>query len=121
MGFKIVMLGRRPLIGALNREIRNIKNRTAKGVRKAADRVVADAIPRTPVDLGDLQNSYTVNLNTRSDGITATIQNDKVYAVAQHERLDFKHTTGEAKFLEKAVEATAGEVLMIIQDEVKIR
>ena len=37
------------------------------------------------------------------------------YALVQHERTDYKHTVGEAKYLEKAVQANASQVPQIVQ------
>ena len=41
------------------------------------------------------------------------------YAIVQHERLDFRHTVGEAKYLERPLLAHAPELRQFIADESK--
>ena len=71
--------------------------------------IMTEAIDLAPVDVGTLQGSGVVQ--------KPDIQAHKVivelgfggaaaaYALIQHERTDFKHTSGQAKFLEQPVKA----------------
>lgn len=85
----------------------------------AAAQVVFDESQRlVPVDTGALQASGRV---TR-DGLEAVIsygaedgagrrgQDTAAYAVVQHERLDFEHPHGQAKYLETALHSQTEKV-----------
>ena len=69
------------------------------------ERVMAQAKARTPVDTGTLRASGTVfppEIRPQSVKTVAGFGGAaKDYAIVQHERLDFSHTVGEAKFLER--------------------
>lgn len=65
----------------------------------AMEVVRANAVANTPVETGRLAGSAAVTV----DGDDATITYDGPYARYQHERLDLRHETGRAKYLELAV------------------
>lgn len=93
---------------------------TAAGVTRAATRVQAVTIPRTPLDAGDLRSSIVVVPADAGDAQpTAQVGSDLVYAPIQHERLDFRHRSGRAKFLESALIDTADDVQRIIAADVR--
>jgi hypothetical protein len=71
------------------------------GLNLVADRVKAVATPRTPMELGDLRSSLTVHSATEGD-LESAVTSDSPYAVPQHERLDYRHHRGQAKYLESA-------------------
>lgn len=92
---------------------------SAAGVTKAAVRVQAVTVPRTPLDFGDLRGSIVVVPADPGDAEpTAEVGSDLVYAPIQHEALHFRHRDGRAKFLESALLDTADEVARIISAEV---
>ena len=70
------------------------------------EKVMAVAKSRTPVDVATLRGSGTV-LPPKVSGsrveVTAGFGGAaSAYALIQHERLDFRHTVGQAKYLESA-------------------
>ncbi len=88
-------------------------SRLAGPLKLEAERVMTKAKRLTPVDLGTLRASGVVHspeitprrvvVELGFGGAAAA------YALVQHERLDFIHTVGQAKFLEQPVnEAQAG-------------
>ena len=66
--------------------------------------VVSEAIPITPVDTGNLRNSFTVDAPV-SDGdqTTVTIRNVSEYALYVHESPK-KYKVGDYKYLTRALE-----------------
>lgn len=58
----------------------------------------AISVPGTPVETGRLAGSASISV----DGNEATLSYDGPYARYQHERLDLRHETGRAKYLELA-------------------
>lgn len=68
------------------------------------------AVLKTPVDTGRLRATHYVGPpQTNGDHIEVPVGFGTDYAIYVHERTDVAHTTGEAKFLEKAMhERTAG-------------
>ncbi|SOD72722.1 bacteriophage HK97-gp10 putative tail-component [Jatrophihabitans sp. GAS493] len=66
---------------------------------RAGERIRAVAAERTPVDTGHLVGSAEVTVSTDEVAITYP----GPYARYQHERLDLHHETGQAKFLESAI------------------
>jgi hypothetical protein len=66
--------------------------------------VDAVAVQKTPVDTGRLRATHYVGPpQTNGDHIEVPVGFGTDYAVYVHERTDVAHTTGEAKFLEKAM------------------
>lgn len=105
----------------LNLAIRQIKNRTTIGVKLAAFAIKAESQFRCPVDTGHLKGSHYVQMETSNDGSPmARIGATAEYALIQHENLQFRHPNGEAKFLENAFKAKAGDVLEIIRRTAKV-
>lgn len=86
---------------------------TARGVTRAAHRVQAETVPRTPMDTGDLRSSITVTPATDHDPVAA-VSSDLPYAVEQHENLAYRHRHGQAKYLENTLLAEQGNVERII-------
>lgn len=70
------------------------------------ERVIALAKGRTPVDKGTLRASGTVQppeiSGTRVKVVAGFGGAASDYAIVQHERLDYSHPSGQAKFLESA-------------------
>ena len=93
--------------------IRNLLSLTArmKGAAAAALyqeglAVDADSVKRTPVDTGRLRATHYVTPPVqRGDDVIVEVGNGTEYAVYVHERTELRHTTGEAKFLQNALNA----------------
>ncbi|SJN34160.1 hypothetical protein [Mycetocola reblochoni] len=51
--------------------------------------------------------------------LEATVSYDTPYAVIQHERLDFHHSEGQAKYLEGPLEENRGTLQELIATEVR--
>jgi hypothetical protein len=88
------------------------------GLNLAAHRVQALTIPETPLEYGDLRDSLVVSEST-PESLESSVSSDLPYAVAQHERLDYRHKVGGAKFLENNTLAAQSEVEQIMATTVK--
>ncbi|WP_327368725.1 minor capsid protein [Streptomyces sp. NBC_01217] len=68
------------------------------GLRNALEHILAESRRIVPLEESTLERSGRVHV----DGLEGAITYDTVYAVVQHENLDYKHAPGrEAKYLEK--------------------
>lgn len=87
-----------------------------EGLTLSAERVRAVTVPRAPLEEGDMRSSLTVV--PADDDLQAAVVSDSPYAVIQHERLDFYHDDGEAKYLERGTLASVSDVQRIMQTAV---
>jgi hypothetical protein len=83
------------------------------GLNLSAERVRAVAVPRTPLEYGDLRSSLTVVPATEGD-LESAVVSDLPYAVRQHEDLSLRHDDGQAKYLESAALESVGEIEQIM-------
>jgi len=82
-------------------------------IYQEAERIMAKSKHETPVDLGNLRATGVVSEpEIRGNHVVVTLGFGgpaAPYAIVQHERLDFVHKVGKAKFLEgPTLEAVAG-------------
>lgn len=114
-------VGEKDVIAALNKFVARTKGNTQKGVLKALLYVKKQAIPLTPVELGDLRKNYDISVVKTFKGVSGRIENNSEYAAAQHENLEFNHPRGgEAKFLEKAVSRNVVQIASIVKEAAKV-
>ncbi len=105
----------------LNKFIRKTNGLTHQGILAALLFVQREAVKRTPVDEGVLRKSYYKKLLlTNKNHPAGEIGNTAEYAKVQHENLEYKHTVGEAKFLEKAIVLNTRTILDIITQRLKV-
>lgn len=81
--------------------------RAAVALNEIAEVTMTDAKDRTPVDTGRLMRSGFVSEYATASTLRATLAFGTDYAVYVHENLRARHTNGEAKFLEHAVQKAA--------------
>lgn len=105
---------------AIRREIKRIARLYPQGLATALYKVgvaiLGDALPRTPVEFGVLRSSGYVS-PPQGEGVKASVEVGfgTVYAVPQHERMDYRHPRGGGpKYLERAVEAVAPRALALM-------
>lgn len=85
------------------------------GAGKAMEHIRGVAAALTPVETGHLVGTATVTV----DGNEASITYDGPYARYQHEGLDFRHETGQAKFLEQPMNTEKDTALAIVAKELR--
>ncbi|MGW0550562.1 hypothetical protein [Streptomyces altiplanensis] len=70
----------------------------SEGLQRALEHTLGEAKKLVPLEEGTLERSGQVNV----DGLNGNITFDTVYAVRQHEEMDWKHLPGrQAKYLEQ--------------------
>jgi len=104
------------VIRNMHRQIAAIRTRTKAGLWEAALKIKADALPLTPIDIGNLRQSAYVEMLDGPSGPVAEIGYTAAYAVYVHERLELAHKSPtQAKFLEEALKRNAANVVTIIK------
>lgn len=90
-----------------------------RGLNQAAAFAHSVAVPRTPIEMGDLRGSLQIEPASVANP-QAAIHTNLPYAVAQHERMDYAHPRGgQAKYLESAVNDSRQQMLRIISSEAR--
>lgn len=104
----------------VRKAIRDLGKRYPKAMSAAVYKlgiaILSNALPRVPVEFGALRASGYV-APPQGEGVNAGVEVGfgTVYAVPQHERLDYRHPRGgEAKYLEKAVAAMSPQALQLL-------
>lgn len=93
---------------------RLVREAAARGLFQASESILTASKPLVPVDTGALRASGFVEPpNPRAELMQATIGYGgpaAPYAVVQHERVDFRHVVGQAKYLEQPLLEAAPRV-----------
>lgn len=83
------------------------------GLLEAAEHILTESRREVPLEEGTLERSGVASVDASS--LTAAVSYDTVYAVRQHEELDWQHDAGrKAKYLEDPFtreRGTAGEII----------
>jgi len=93
--------------------LKNLRRLAVRYPEAAADALYAEGmlidanmVPRIPVDTGRLRASHYVAPPKRDGGVLVVeVGVGMKYAVPVHERTELRHTVGEAKYLENALNA----------------
>ncbi|HET6915298.1 MAG TPA: hypothetical protein VFH56_04345 [Acidimicrobiales bacterium] len=103
------------------------------GLEDAANMVKDKTVERTPLltpdnykragrwggDQGGAPDELRKSARVDMEGHTAAISFNTIYASLQHERMDWHHTDGEAKYLERTMNETRSEQVRIIADRIR--
>ena len=119
MKIGIVVLGAAETASRFSKRAARSKTVFKKAAKKAAQIVLADAVSLAPIDTGALRASGRITEVAGGETPLFDIQfgGDKApYAVFVHEDLTVQHKTGQAKFLETALQMNAKRVKKIIGD-----
>jgi hypothetical protein len=81
---------------------------------KAMEHVRGVAVELTPKETGHLAGSAGVTV----EGLEAQLKYPGPYARNQHYSLDFRHTNGQALYLEQPMITEAAKAIQIIADEI---
>ena len=94
----------------------DIEDLQTKANKAAAEFILGESNKKVPHEYGDLERSGTADAD--KDGFTVSY--GTVYAVPQHENLDYNHSEGrEAKYLENAVINNREDMLQLMADEIR--
>lgn len=116
-------------LGAILREVDEV---TPDALQAAADHVKEVAASRAPLLTGEALHKANDERRTdpgalrrsayaRLDGDKAEVGFTEFYAGWQHERMDYRHEDGEAKFLERTLASEVRAALRIIADKLRER
>lgn len=98
--------------------LRGTRDAAVRGLRLGAEHVLAESRKRVPIEEGTLERSGMATVDESS--LTAAVSYDTVYAVRQHEELDWRHDAGRtAKYLEGPLTEEAGTVREIIAAQMR--
>lgn len=105
MGASFEINGLKELQATLSKLADEQTQKAAGALYRIAEQIMREAKEQTPVRDGILRASGTVSLpDVGPDGVTVTMGFGgaaEAYAVEQHENLQYRHTVGNAKFLER--------------------
>lgn len=117
--FKVTVKGAGDLRDQLKKTKQLVGQATARALYVAGNEVMTEAKSRAPIDTGVLRASGYVTI--------PDVERPKVevgfggaaadYALVQHERTEFHHEVGEAKYLSNAIDAV--DVQGIVSDEIE--
>jgi hypothetical protein len=103
--------------------IKDAQKRALDGCEELAFLIKTDAMEHCPVaeeNGGTLRNSHVIERRDAERAVVIGVGGAAApYAEIQHERLDFHHTTGEAKWLENAFNRHVGELPEYIKKHLK--
>jgi hypothetical protein len=123
--FTFEMSGLDALLANLNGLQERVRAEIPGALYEQAEEVMAESQKIVPVDLGTLKNSKFVEQPVSAgDSVSVTLGyggEASDYAIVQHERLDFHHEVGEAKYLEKPVMALKATFLARMATTLKAR
>lgn len=114
MKLKVTVLGKRELAARLKLAIANAPIRVGQAMREEGETIMTRSKRDfVPVDFGILRASGFVDgPEIKGDIATVTLGYGgaaSAYALIQHERMEYHHTVGQAKYLEQPVnEAVRG-------------
>lgn len=91
-----------------------------RGLNQAAAHLQTRTVPRTPKDTGELRNSLVIQ-PAEPGRLYSSVGSNLSYAVRQHEELGYRHTVGEAKFLERTLHDQASSLQRIIANNLNRR
>lgn len=92
---------------------REVTGGAVRGLNQAAAHLQSKTVQRTPKDTGELRRSLVIfpaTIQSPRSGVGSNLH----YAIRQHEELSYRHKFGEAKFLERAMNAEARSLQSII-------
>lgn len=94
------------------------RQRAARGVGLAAEYLLGESKLEVPLDEGTLERSGRADVD--ESRLRASVSYDTVYAVPQHERMDYRHAPGrKAKYLEDPMNRSREVVAQIIAAELR--
>jgi len=89
-----------------------------RGLVKASEHLLQVSNTLVPIEEGTLERSGVASVD--EDSLKAAVSYDTVYAVNQHESMDFRHDNGRcAKYLEVALTSETKTIEEIIANEIR--
>ncbi len=76
---------------------------------------------KTPVDLGNLKAGHYGRTHRKAKSVVGEVGAVAEYAIYVHEDLEAHHPTGEAKFLERAIDESRPKIRDILKKFIKFK
>jgi hypothetical protein len=115
---RLQVSGQAELTSAIRKARKRFPEAFAGALYRLGVRILANALPRTPVEFGPLRASGYVSPPRKSDEPSVEIGFGTRYAVVQHQSPGFRHPRGgEAFYLRNAIDAlTPSALVMLARD-----
>lgn len=97
------------------KRVKNLERVTPKSAQDVGNDLLNRSARRAPKDTGDLRGSGKTEL----EGNNVTVSYGTEYALRQHEELDYRHTDGEAKYLENPYKENKEKYIKHFADSTK--
>ncbi|MEV6074351.1 hypothetical protein AB0L80_04430 [Streptomyces sp. NPDC052069] len=98
--------------------MRGTRSGAVRGLRIAAEHVLAESRKVVPIEEATLERSGVATVDETR--LTAAVSYDTVYAVRQHEELNYRHDAGRtAKYLERPLTEQVDTVAEIIAAQLR--
>lgn len=97
---------------------RLIAQAATNGLNRAADYLLQETLPDVPELTGGLEESARTH-KTNPQELASQVQFLKFTAVWQHERLDYRHKKGRAKFLSANLKRTRQSLQDIVAQAIR--
>ncbi|WP_374178955.1 hypothetical protein [Leifsonia sp. WHRI 6310E] len=97
---------------------RIIARGAVNGLNRAVDSLLQETLPDVPELTGGLEESARTH-HTNEQELAAQVQFLKFTAVWQHERLDYRHKKGRAKFLSQNLKRRAKNLQDIVAQSIR--
>lgn len=98
--------------------LRGTRAGAVRGLRIAAEHVLTESRRVVPLEEATLERSGVATVDEQA--LTAAVSYDTVYAVRQHEELNYRHDPGRtAKYLERPLTEQADTVAQIIAAQLR--
>lgn len=118
------ILGGEKLLAALTKIAQELPEQTAAALLEVGEEIMTDAKENyVPVDLGALRASGFVRSDLSFKDYTIKLGfggPSAPYALIQHENMQYRHTTGGPKYLERPVMARAGNIGRDVASKVRV-
>lgn len=90
-------------LARLNRKLDAARNTATieATVNRCGEHLIQESVPLAPIDEGNLRASGSSQSYDGPQGPGVEVGYDEEYALVQHERLDYHHDEGQAKYLEQ--------------------
>lgn len=106
------------VIENLTQAARDAHEGSVHGLTLAAEHLLGEAVAVVPLLEGTLARSGKATVD--EDTLTAAVSFNTVYAVAQHEELEYRHAPGrQAKYLEEPTIREAGTIKAILAQQIR--
>jgi len=114
----VTLIGQKELLARLSVYNEKMTKEVARALKDSGDEIVRVALPLTPLDTGELRarsfNDGPLEFNGSYHQVVGYERHDRnyvdQYAVKVHEDLTARHSVGQAKYLEEAVNITAPKI-----------